>query len=111
MMSIIFFALSALALAILAALNARQIAKDRDAVNGMAKPHIQYFAEVEVRRAWMRASGWSLFFAAMIFRLSLEEGLGRTWTVTGIILFGFGVFVAEALWGRRERKRMMRGEK
>jgi hypothetical protein len=109
MTSIITFALATLLLAILAALNARQVQKDREAINGTAETYIRYFADVEVRRAWMRALGWALLFAAMVTRFLMAEGPGRTWIVTVVILLGFGVFVVEALEGRRERRRMMRG--
>lgn len=110
MMSIVFFALSTLLLSFLAVLNARQVTRDRDAVDGKAELRIRYFANVEVRRAWMRASGWALFFAAMMVRLSMADIPERTLVVSSVILLGFGVFVVEALVGRGERKRMMRGE-
>lgn len=106
-MSIVFFALSTLILAVLAMLNARQMGRDRDALDGKADARIRYFATVEVRRAWMRASGWTLFLIAMTSRLTMAEVPARTWVVTGFILVGFAVFVTEALEGRRERKRMM----
>lgn len=109
-MSIVFFALASFSLAVLAALNARQVAKDRMAINGHADRRLLYFATVEVRRAWMRSAGWGLFFAAMVVRISMEQGQGRTLMVTLLILFGFGVFVYEALWGRRVRHEIMWSE-
>jgi hypothetical protein len=109
MTSIAAFAVATLLLAILAALNARQMQKDREAINGTAETYIRYFADVEVRRAWMRSAGWALLFCAMVIRALMAEGTYRTWVVTGTILIGFGVFVWEALEGRRERRRMMRG--
>ena len=107
-MSIVFFAAGFLVLAVLAALNARQIRKDRAKANGDIDGLDRYFADSELKRAWMRASGWFVFFVALVVRLNLDEGALRTKLVVSIILFGIGVFIAEALEGRRERKTMMR---
>lgn len=110
MTSIIVFAAATVLLSILAVLNARQIAKDRDTVNGHAEERLQHFATVEVRRAWLRALGWAVFFVAMVTRLSMMQGQARTLTVAAIITIGFGVFVFEALWGRRVRHEMLWSE-
>ena len=107
-MSIVFFAGGFLILAILAALNARQIRVDGNALNGSAEALDRYFRNSELRRAWMRSAGWSVFFIALVVRLNMDETSLRTALVAGTILLGLGVFIAEALEGRRERKTMMR---
>lgn len=107
-MSIVFFAGGFLILAVLAALNARQIRIDGEAINGSAATLDRYFRDSELRRAWMRASGWFVFFVALVVRIVLDEGALRTNLVVAIILLGIGIFIVEALEGRRERKTMMR---
>ena len=107
-MSIVFFAAGFLVLSVLAVLNARQIRVDGNAINGDAEALDRYFRDSELRRAWMRASGWLTFFIALVVRINMDEGLLRTKIVVVVILFGIGIFITEALEGRRERKTMMR---
>ncbi len=96
----IFFILALLALA-----NWRDLAKDRDAASDGAR----FFVERELVRVRLRFFGWAILSAAMTLRLVLPDSEHRALFVLGMAVLAGVVFIWEAIMGRLERRKMLRG--
>ncbi len=96
-----------LVLALLALANWRDLAKDRDAASDGAR----FFVERELVRVRLRFAGWALLSAAMLLRLVLPDSDYRAIFLLGTASLAGAVFIAEAIMGRLERRKMLRGDR
>lgn len=95
-----FYLLAALAFA-----NWRDLSQDRDTVSGEAR----FFVERELARVRLRCLAWGILGMAMIVRLFLPDESYRSFAILGIAALGIVVHGVEAVMGRLERRRMLRG--
>jgi hypothetical protein len=95
-----FYALAALALA-----NWRDLTKDRDFVVGETR----YFVEREIARVRLRFAGWAILGTAMLTRLLLPDVSYRSLVILGAAIVAVLIFGVEAVMGRIERRRILRG--
>lgn len=92
-------------LAVLALANWRDLSGDRDAVSGEAR----FFVEREIARVRLRCLAWAILGTAMIARLSLPDEPYRSFVILGTAALGIVVHGVEAVMGRLERRRILRG--
>ncbi len=92
-------------LALLALANWRDLAKDRSAVVGEAR----YFVQKELSRVRLRFLGWVVLGTTMLLRLILPDDSTRAYGVLAGAILGVSIFAVEAIMGRLERRKMLRG--
>ncbi len=95
-----------LVLSLLAFANWRDLAKDLDVVAGESR----FFVERELVRVRLRFAGWTTLTAAMLSRIVLPDSDYRSLVILGIAIAAGAIFIVEAIMGRLERRKMLRGD-
>jgi hypothetical protein len=103
---LILVALLWLGLALLATDSWREMRCKRRSI-GDEEPDLAEFAEEETTRAALRAAGWYLFFFGIGLLLFRDSFRPLLWVGLALVVAGEVTFLAEAVRGRRERRRML----